>query len=186
MAHSNISLNTIHQPWRLLGLTHLFDRDHYWPAPWDAYWSKVNPMSQTVWTYRDLAVDLSGQPDPERRNLLSRLIKSLAWPGGSITFWPYSVLHGDRPLRCSFSLFWRGVSIIRPKFLVSFDKEPHDHFFPGRDFSPLSCSCYQGLDFCFLPGLDLISSDKGLFQDSLQFLAARFSSLETSLLSSDP
>ena len=88
------------------GLSTVLDpaRANDWPAPWDVYWSKAKP-APLVFTYAELGEDLGENPSPDRRRLLGALIGKLAWPKGTITFWPTRT-PGANP---DPTLFLRGV-----------------------------------------------------------------------------
>ncbi|MFW6324204.1 MAG: hypothetical protein ACOC0U_03995 [Desulfovibrionales bacterium] len=84
--------------------------------------SRIPPSPLTLWTYYELGLDLGGRPEKKRKELLSSMIGSLAWPKGSIFFWPCSALQGDS-LVLRKNIFWEGIGKIRPHYCVLFGGE---------------------------------------------------------------
>jgi hypothetical protein len=120
-----------------------------WPAPWDAFLQKVCVPSRTVWTYWELAADLSGQADPGRRQLWANMVKALGWPRGSLAFWPLAELAGGATLARA-DLFWRGVREIGAAKILCFGRRAFMTLFPDRVFRYATIR-HKSLEIVVLP-----------------------------------
>ncbi|WP_027178332.1 hypothetical protein [Maridesulfovibrio bastinii] len=103
-----------------------------WPEPFSKLAPRVASNVQILWTYFDLAHDLSGQADPERRKLFQSLIVHMGLPKGSISFWPCSriVNNENKP---EPELFWKGVHHFGVKFVACFGEKTQDIILPQAD-----------------------------------------------------
>jgi hypothetical protein len=103
-----------------------------WPEPFNKLAPRVASNVQILWTYFDLAHDLSGQADPERRKLFQSLIVHMGLPKGSISFWPCSriVNNENKP---EPELFWKGVHHFGVKFVACFGEKAQNIILPQAD-----------------------------------------------------
>jgi hypothetical protein len=88
--------------------------------PWATFLSKVPPNPCTVWTYKELGDDLTGNGNPARGALWREVIRLLDLPRGYVAFWPYC-LRDDGGYTLQLDAFLEGLSNIAPKTLVVFD-----------------------------------------------------------------
>lgn len=100
--------------------------------------SKVIAPCFSVWTYWELGEDLLGTPSQERRSALAGLMRELAWPKGSITFWPVAVpLEGGlRPFAADFR---QAVNRIKPKLIIVFGKQAFSTLAPQTRYTHFHC-----------------------------------------------
>jgi hypothetical protein len=101
------------------------------PEPWHSLSAQLDPPHPHVWTYWELALDLSGHGDPERFRLFRRILQSLQWPEENVIFWPPAhIEQGELVLRAD--IFWQGVEWIRPGHVTCFGREAFRRLFPDR------------------------------------------------------
>ena len=95
-----------------------------WSSIWRRYRSKLMVPSRTLWTYHELGLDMGDAPDDERRALFQRIMRALAWPPGSIGFWPVAFqFRGSlEPRR---ELFLRGMREAGAHTAVCFGQAAH-------------------------------------------------------------
>lgn len=137
-----------------------------WPEPWLALAKSLCRPARTVWTYPELGLDLGGQADPDRRRRLTELIRRLAWPKGSITYWPHAVWSGQDMVP-DLAIFWQGLERIKPDLLVLFGQDMAKLI--GR---PPTRTVLTDLPILVLPGLaDL--DDPDALEQALLTLAGR-------------
>ena len=133
-----------------------------WPPPWDRFRERLNRSSHSIWTYLALGEDMGGNPDPERRGVLTKIMAELGWPKGSIAFWPLAVLEEGR-LCENTALFRQGVEYAEADHVVCFGEKtfrllcPDGVFAPGEHHCPALPSIRSLLA---LPGLDTLSPDQ--------------------------
>lgn len=104
------------------------------PPPWDTYLQHVCKSPRVIFTYWELHEDLASSPSAARRAIWARLLKHLAWPSGTVAFWPVceSVQGAVRARR---DLFWRGVSEFAADTVVVFGRKAFMALFPDRQFT---------------------------------------------------
>ena len=102
------------------------------PEPWRSFLDRVPATHKMVWTYMELGMDLGGQPDPRRRNLMGSLIKYLDLPPGPVAFWPVAVLR-DGALQPDRTMFWKGWQQWRTPNVVCFGQEALRVILPDAD-----------------------------------------------------
>lgn len=92
-----------------------------WPAGWRERLQQTRP-APVIWTYWELGQDLCGAPDPNRRELLGKLLKDLAHPPGTHSFWPLALPRqdgdGEQELEANAPVFWEGVRLLRGRAVV--------------------------------------------------------------------
>lgn len=88
--------------------------------PWDSYWFKTIRPSKVVFTYGQLALDLSGKGDRRRSLLFREILQHLRWAGrGIVSFWPVAP-HGENASADHVQIFWQGVRLLQARHVVSF------------------------------------------------------------------
>ncbi|EPR44014.1 hypothetical protein dsx2_1942 [Desulfovibrio sp. X2] len=124
-----------------------------WPAPWDGYLQRVRKPARVVFSYWDLFQDLGPEPSRERRDVWRRLLEKLAWPAGTVAFWPLCEPSGQAVL-AKPALFWRGVAELQAATVVLFGKRAGMTLFPDRPFAYRSFSMARqgGPRVVVLPG----------------------------------
>ncbi|MBG0790594.1 MAG: hypothetical protein H0S80_08880 [Desulfovibrionaceae bacterium] len=102
------------------------------PRPWDHFLKFTKPGAKVVWTYMELGLDLGGQPDHRRSEVLKNLQAHLRWPKGTINFWPVSAL-ADGALQPDTNLFWKGWELWRTPHIACFGEEALRVILPQAD-----------------------------------------------------
>jgi hypothetical protein len=96
-------------------------RETSWPEDWRERLKKTR-AAPVVWTYWELGLDLCGAPDPKRRELLQELLRDLAHPPGTHSFWPPALPaqdgNGERALEANAPVFWEGVKLLRSRAVM--------------------------------------------------------------------
>jgi hypothetical protein len=96
-------------------------RETVWPAVWRERLKKTR-IAPVVWTYWELGLDLCGTPDPQRRDLLQELLRDLAHPPGTHSFWPPALPvrdgSGEHELEANAPVFWEGVKLLRGRAVM--------------------------------------------------------------------
>jgi hypothetical protein len=101
-------------------------------GPWAGFLKSAKPSPKVVLTYMELGLDLGGQSDPRRRDVLKNLQAHLRWPAGTITFWPCSALH-DNTLQPDSGMFWKGWDLWRTPTIACFGEEALRVILPDVD-----------------------------------------------------
>lgn len=92
-----------------------------WPAPWSTLAARVKTPPRVIITYASLADDVSGTADPVRRKLFQSVLGYLAWPQGTILFWPLYFAKGADPgHHFATDLFAEGVRHFSVRHLLCF------------------------------------------------------------------
>ncbi len=104
-----------------------------WSSIWRRYRSKLKVPSRTIWTYFELGQDMGDAPDDERRALFRRIMEALAWPPGSIGFWPVAFQCRGR-LEPRRELFLRGMREAGAHTAVCFGPSAHGVLFDDQPF----------------------------------------------------
>ncbi len=92
-----------------------------WPEPWSALLDRTRP-GRVAWTYHGLGHDLCGTPNTLRRRRLQELIRFLALPAGTHTFWPVGLPEPDEDGKPVIvprpDLFWDGLHRLDSRVLI--------------------------------------------------------------------
>lgn len=134
---------------RMAGIRHLFassaqtndDGPSYAALeaePWPAFLAKAPRNSLSIWTYPELASDWTVSPHEDRKRLWMTLIKALAFPKGSLGFFPFALAGEANQGRAAME-FYLGIARIAPRSIVYFGVAP-DHpasSLPGFVFTEL-------------------------------------------------
>ncbi len=98
-----------------------FPMPERWPASWSALLANTKP-GRVAWTYYGLGHDLLGSPSAARRERLAALIRYLALPAGTHTFWPVGLPEPDedgKPIIVpSPEIFWDGLRRLGARVLI--------------------------------------------------------------------
>lgn len=125
--------------------------------PWDTYLQRVCKSPRVVFTYWELHEDLGNSPSAARRAIWTRLLKHLAWPSGTVAFWPVCESVQDA-VRARRDLFWRGVSEFAADTVVVFGRKAFMALFPDRPFT-FRAFTVGGLRVIALPDPDLLVAE---------------------------
>lgn len=125
--------------------------------PWSIYLQRVSKSPKVVFTYWELHEDLGDSPSAARRAIWARLLKHLAWPVGTVAFWPVCEPTQDT-VRARRDLFWRGVSEFGAGTVAVFGRRAFMALFPDR---PFVCRAFTvgGLRIIPLPEPDLLVAE---------------------------
>ncbi len=104
-----------------------------WEEPWTTYLQRLPQPCATIWTYWELGADLSFEPHQGRRAIFARLIRKLAWPKGSVGFFPVNEARNNK-LLAQGSMFWAGVNKAQAKYVFSFGRRSLMSICPDRTF----------------------------------------------------
>lgn len=145
-----------------------------WPAAWTALRERrpLPPRPLVCWTYAGLGADLVGTPDPQRRELVARMIKGLNHPGGTHVFWPFELpeetpeLAGDG----APSLFWSGEALLRTRALLVMGSDARDALGLPK-IGPYCQTRVQGRLFIQLPQPRSLAEKPEAFGQAMAFLS---------------
>ncbi len=126
--------------------------------------AKVCVPSYSVWTYWELGEDFLQTPSMERRSCLAALMRSLAWPKGSITFWPVAVpIEGS--VQTFVPLFWQTVATIQAPLVAVFGSKAFSALVPQKTRELFHCEGASPM-LVALPDLAELSADKVLYDQT--------------------
>ena len=132
-----------------------------WESPWDVFLQRIHKPAKVVITYWDLANDLGDAPDAQRRDLWKRILSSLAWPKGAVSFWPVCAPQAVT-LLAKPALFWRGVAELGATTIAVFGKRANLTLFPDRGYR-FRAFTFGGVRVFVLPEpADLVAGDTAL------------------------
>jgi len=120
------------------------------PQPWQRIYQAQKGPVPCVWTYWELARDLTESFSPERRKLFKSIVQALAWPSGRIVFWPLSQ-EVEGGLIPRTDCFWSGLRAFAPKYLVCFGLEAFATLFPDQP-NRYGRFSTDGLTVVYIPG----------------------------------
>ena len=80
----------------------------------------------------ELGIDLAGQGDQRRSELMQGLITYLKLPPRPVAFWPVAALR-DGALQPDQTMFWKGWQLWRTPHVVCFGKEALQVILPEAD-----------------------------------------------------
>jgi len=147
-----------------------------WPAVWRDRLAKTR-AAPVVWTYWELGLDLCGTPDPKRRELFQELLRDLAHPTGTHSFWPPALPGQDgkeeHTLEANAPVFWEGVKLLRGRAVMIMGEQVlralalPDRMLATRPFQQLR---HQGRLLIVLPPPDLLIQEARRMQTLREFL----------------
>lgn len=142
-----------------------------WPKQWQMYWSKVTIPSPVVWTYWSLGDDLSGHSDPQRREVLKKLIGSLNLPRGTSSFWPVSASgQNANELEAAPEIFLAGLRRLRPRYSVVFGSKALKSFMPDSTLRPYLFTQFLGHRLIALPDVDYLVKSPNMLAPVIAYL----------------
>ena len=161
-------------------------REKDWPAVWRERLNQVH-AAPVIWTYWELGLDMCAAPDPQRRDLVKRLLKCLAHPGGTHCFWPLALPGGEggQQLEANPPVFWEGVRRLHGRAVVIMGSQAlRSLAMPDRlcTLRPYQQGCYQGRQLIVLPSpVRLIreAEPKPALQRFLRNMLAQFATFFT-------
>ena len=113
----------------------------------------LSPPYSVLLTYWDLALDgpepTQDESESQRCELFRRMLSSLSWPGDAYVFWPHSYFSG-REIVPDSSLFWEGIQVLRPSYVLLFGYRCGNVLFPQRKLN-YEWFREEGINFLLLP-----------------------------------
>lgn len=129
------------------------------------------PRPLVCWTYGGLGADLAGTPDPQRRELVARMIRGLNHPGGTHVFWPFDLPGENNPDGPEApSLFWSGEALLRTRALLILGSDARDALGLPR-IGPYCQTMVRGRLFIQLPQPRSLAEKPEAFGQAMAFLA---------------
>ncbi len=144
------------------------------PSPWAVFAAKSKPGRALLWTYQELGLDLSGNVNPTRSELIKQIINALNLPAGSSNFWPHSLplqTSGEQEFKQEPELFHRGFNALEPQFLLVFGETSITAIMPDWKCLPYTYTNYKNKVLIYLPRLEQLE-DGQKFKKSIEFLQA--------------
>ncbi len=144
--HLNSSSNAIYS-----------NKEILFPEPWDRIFKHLNPPHPHIWTYWELAEDMTSSFSKSRQTLFNNIVKAMQWPKNSIVFWPLSYLDTNT-IYLRSDIFWKGLKLIQPKYIVCFGRRAFINLFPSF---PLKYGkiTYKNYHVIYLPGPEKMLPD---------------------------
>ncbi|HJB64904.1 MAG TPA: hypothetical protein H9768_01285 [Candidatus Mailhella merdavium] len=144
-----------------------------WPPAWQALRSRrpLPPRPLVCWTYAGLGPDLTGNPDPQRKELVARMIRGLAHPGGTHVFWPFD-LPGEALLSedMQATLFWSGEALLHTRALLVMGSDARDALKLPK-IGPYCQTMVRGRLFIQLPQPHSLAEKPDAFSQAMAFLS---------------
>jgi len=145
-----------------------------WPAIWQERLKKIR-KAPVVWTYWELGRDLCDAPDPKRRELFQILLKDLAHPPGTHSFWPLALpgRDGEQQLEANALVFWEGVGLLHSRVVVIMGEQAlHALALPDRMLAmrPFQQVRHQGRLLIVLPPPDTFTQEAQRLRALREFL----------------
>jgi len=143
-----------------------------WPVDWRERLAKTR-SAPVIWTYWELGRDLCGAPDPQRRELWQELLKDLAHPPGTHSFWPVALPCRDGELKANAPVFWEGVRLLHSRAVMIMGPQVlrslalPDNMLALRPFQQRR---HQGSLLIVLPAPDMLIREKRRMQALREFV----------------
>lgn len=148
------------------------------PENWPASWQKFLPKkrgSLLLWSYKELATDLSGSGDKRRGACLRDIISYLEMPGGTSVFWPVALPEGiefSEETVPGSHIFHSGINFLNPKVVIflgaeSLKKAGIQDEFNGQ---PYNQRILGGRFFLLLPSFSIMLSSPNELQKAKTYL----------------
>lgn len=122
----------------------------FFPEPWDRIFKHLNPPHPHIWTYWELAEDMTPNFSKQRQTLFNNIVKALHWSKNSIVFWPLSYLDTNK-ICLRTDIFWKGLELIQPKYIVCYGRRAFTNLFPSFPLKYGQTS-YKNYHVIYLPG----------------------------------
>ena len=123
------------------------------PEPWDTIFQDTKPPIYCFFTYWELSYDLqySTEISAKRMHLFKNIIGSLNWPEDKIVFWPATCINNTE-FTVDANIFWEGVKMLQPVYLICFGKTVFSALFPERWFQEAPFATTGNTNVLSLPG----------------------------------
>ena len=147
------------------------------PEHWPPLWRerlRATGKAPVLWTYLELGEDFYGTPNPQRRDLFTRLLRDLGHRSGTHSFWPCAlpaqpIGGGQTVLAPDAGLFWSGVRELGARVLLVFGEAA----FAAMGIAPLPPLRQvrqQGLLIMALPPAEDLVTNQGRYAPMLSFV----------------
>jgi len=141
---------------------------HSWPAVWKELLTNKN-SAKVIWTYNGLGNDISGQGNPERKELVRTIIKELAFPAGTHAFWPLSLpLHEEQEMNTQ--IFWGAAERLEARAVVIMGSTALNAFNFPRKLRPLQQTVYNGYMIIVLPDINFLLDEMHKYPPVREFI----------------
>lgn len=154
-----------------------------WPPFFRERWQKQPSTAPIVWSYWELAYDLSGCASRERRDVLRALNGALRLPPRTSVYWPLNqpATPPDDASRLEAAplVFLAAVRRLRARFVVIFGERAFSVLQTGCAYVPFTVRPRYDALFYFLPGIAALADDTRLRDKAAAFLAPHFACLAT-------
>jgi len=127
---------------------------------WLQWLQSLNPPYKAVLTYYQLCLDRgpdSGEESRKRRELFANMLSGLAWPETVHAFWPHSLCQ-DEDIVAHSGLFWQGIQVLKPEYVLVFGERAADTLFPDREAGTEELNL-EGIRYLILPDPDEMLPD---------------------------
>lgn len=132
-----------------------------WPEVWLTYAQKVQAGRPLLWTYPEAGLDLAGQGDKWRSEIIRKVISGLMLPAGSSNFWP----HRSQPQAASegeVGYFLQGISALNPKFILAFGSDTLSGISPETKFKKYTYFSFEERILLMLPNISELATQAEL------------------------
>jgi hypothetical protein len=149
-------------------------RETSWPAVWQERLQKTK-AAPIICTYWELGLDLCGAPDSKRRELFQALLRDLAYPPGTLSFWPLALpaQDGKEDLEANAPVFWEGVKLLHGRAAVIMGSQALRALaLPGRmpALRPFQQARHQGIQLIVLHSPDALMQEPRRMETLPEFL----------------
>jgi uracil-DNA glycosylase len=127
---------------------------------WLQWLQALNPPYKVVLTYQKLCFDRGADPGEasrQRRELFANMLFHLAWPEQDYAFWPHSLFREEDTVADS-DLFWQGIQLLKPEYVLVFGEQAADTLFPDRVAGTEEIDL-EGVRYMILPDPDEMLPD---------------------------
>lgn len=127
---------------------------------WLQWLQALTSPCKVILTYYQLCLDLCAHPAEEshqRRDLFAKMLSGLKWPEAAYAFWPHSLCQ-DEDIVADSDLFWQGIHVLKPEYVLVFGERAADTLFPDREGGTEELNL-KGIRYLFLSGPDEMLPD---------------------------
>jgi len=127
---------------------------------WLQWLQTFTPPYKVVLTYYQLCLDRGADPDEkghQRSDLFAMMLSGLKWPETAYVFWPHS-LSRNEDIVADSHLFWQGLQVLKPEYVLVFGERAADTLFPEREAGTEELNL-EGIKYLLLPGPDEMLPD---------------------------
>lgn len=146
-----------------------------WPNSWIAVKDRCNLPTDSIkarvaWTYEGLEEDLMGGANPDRQNIIRRLLRDLNHSGDRHYFWPYRLASVLEQTDHMEKIFWSGLALMRPRVLLIFGSEARDAVGLSKIFTPFVQQEITGVQILQMHKPETLIQDEKLYKETVVFL----------------